>query len=93
MQSDQSKDFDQEDKDMVFKNFEIASSGDFEMNDEIREQKERYQKKLVQEIGQQKMQSKYEKMVDEFEEEDNRAGLIDEDSEPVSLQSPILSYD
>jgi len=39
------------------------------------------------------MQSKYEKMVDEFEEEDIRAGLMDEDSEPVSLQSPILSYD
>jgi len=28
----------------------------------------------VQEIGQQKMQTKYEKMVDEFEEEDIKAG-------------------
>jgi hypothetical protein len=29
---------------------------------------------LVQEIGQQKMQTKYENMVDEFEEEDIKAG-------------------
>lgn len=29
------------------------------------------------------MQTKYEKMVDEFEEEDIKAGQMEEDSEPV----------